>query len=41
MADSLAQRYVHILLVVALYWFVSITLVFVNKALLRYSWVLK
>lgn len=31
---SLVQRYVHILSVVALYWFISITMVFVNKALL-------
>ena len=29
---TLVQRYVHILTVVACYWFVSITLVFVNKA---------
>eukprot|EP00091_Calanus_sinicus_P017765 TRINITY_DN3851_c0_g1_i1.p1 TRINITY_DN3851_c0_g1~~TRINITY_DN3851_c0_g1_i1.p1 ORF type:complete len:329 (-),score=98.65 TRINITY_DN3851_c0_g1_i1:24-1010(-) len=38
MADkTLLQRYVHILTVVACYWFVSITLVFVNKALLSGS----
>ena len=34
---TLVQRYVHILTVVACYWFVSITLVFVNKALLSGS----
>ena len=34
---TLTQRYVHILTVVACYWFVSITLVFVNKALLSGS----
>ena len=34
---TLLQRYVHILTVVACYWFVSITLVFVNKSLLSGS----
>ena len=34
---TLVQRYVHILTVVACYWFVSITLVFVNKSLLSGS----
>jgi len=34
---TLVQRYVHILGVVAAYWFVSITLVFVNKSLLSGS----
>jgi len=34
---TLVQRYVQILTVVACYWFVSITLVFVNKALLSGS----
>ena len=34
---TLVQRYVHILTVVATYWFVSITLVFVNKSLLSGS----
>eukprot|EP00092_Neocalanus_flemingeri_P013686 GFUD01014759.1.p1 GENE.GFUD01014759.1~~GFUD01014759.1.p1 ORF type:complete len:344 (-),score=92.60 GFUD01014759.1:74-1105(-) len=34
---TLVQRYVQILSVVACYWFVSITLVFVNKALLSGS----
>ena len=33
-SDNLTARYVRIASVVALYWFVSITLVFVNKALL-------
>eukprot|EP00092_Neocalanus_flemingeri_P019221 GFUD01020822.1.p1 GENE.GFUD01020822.1~~GFUD01020822.1.p1 ORF type:complete len:329 (-),score=93.66 GFUD01020822.1:111-1097(-) len=38
MADkTLVQRYVHVLTVVACYWFVSITLVFVNKSLLSGS----
>jgi len=32
--DSLSKRYMRIFSVVALYWFVSITMVFVNKALL-------
>jgi len=32
--DSLTKRYTRIFSVVALYWFVSITMVFVNKALL-------
>ena len=31
---TLIQRYVHILTVVAFYWFVSMTMVFVNKSLL-------
>ena len=30
-SDNLTARYVRIASVVALYWFVSITLVFVNK----------
>ena len=34
---TLVQRYVQILTVVACYWFVSITLVFVNKSLLSGS----
>ena len=34
---TLVQRYVNILGVVAAYWFVSITLVFVNKSLLSGS----
>jgi GDP-fucose transporter C1 len=34
---TLLQRYVHILTVVACYWFVSITLVFINKSLLSGS----
>jgi len=34
---TLFQRYTHILTVVSCYWFVSITLVFVNKALLSGS----
>jgi len=34
---TLLQRYTHILTVVSCYWFVSITLVFVNKALLSGS----
>ena len=34
---TLVQRYVHILAVVACYWFVSITMVFVNKSLLSGS----
>merc|ERR1711892_217410 len=34
---TLLQRYIHILTVVACYWFVSITLVFVNKSLLSGS----
>jgi len=34
---TLIQRYTHIALVVAAYWFVSITLVFVNKSLLSGS----
>ena len=33
---TLLQRYTHILIVVSCYWFVSITLVFVNKDLLRF-----
>merc|ERR1712051_577071 len=33
-SSSLAKRYTTILSVVALYWFVSITLVFLNKSLL-------
>jgi hypothetical protein len=33
-SSSLAKRYTRILAVVALYWFVSITLVFLNKSLL-------
>jgi len=33
-ANSLAQKYMKIFTVVAIYWFVSITLVFLNKALL-------
>ena len=33
-SDNLTARYVRIASVVALYWFVSITLVFVNKSLL-------
>jgi len=33
-SNSLAKRYTRILTVVALYWFVSITLVFLNKSLL-------
>merc|ERR1719510_2646399 len=33
-STSLAKRYTKILSVVALYWFVSITLVFLNKSLL-------
>lgn len=38
MADpTLVQRYVQILSVVALYWFISITMVFVNKSLLSGS----
>ena len=32
--ESLGQRYARIFSVVALYWFVSITMVFVNKSLL-------
>jgi len=35
--DSLAKRYTKILTVVAIYWFVSITLVFLNKSLLSGS----
>jgi len=34
---TLLQRYTHILTVVSCYWFISITLVFVNKALLSGS----